>query len=86
MGLYAVEGGWRCLQIDGRMDGDLYIKIVEGDLQSNLAFYDKTAIIFQQDNDLKHTCKKAQNWFQDHDMEFLLWLAQYPDLNPIEHL
>ena len=56
--------GYFC-KIDGRMDGDL---------QSTLAFYNKTpcAIIFQQDYDPKHTFKKAQNWFQDHDMEILL--------------
>ena len=61
--------GYTC-KIDGRMDGDLYIKILEDDLQSSLAFYDKTpqGIIFQQDIDPKHTCKKVQNWFQDHDM------------------
>ena len=36
-------------KIDGRMDGDLYIKILEHGLQSSLAFYDKTPcpIIFQ---------------------------------------
>ena len=68
--------------------GDLYINIFEDELQSSLAFYYKTPqdIIFQQDNDHKHTCKKAQNWFQDCDMQVLLWLAQSPDLIPIEHL
>ena len=36
-------------------------------------------------NDPKHTCKRAQNWLQDHDTEVLLWLAQSPDLDQIEH-
>ena len=57
------EGVGDGCKIDGRMDGDLYIKILEDDLQSRLAFYAKIpqGIIFRQDNDPKHTCKKAQN-------------------------
>ena len=44
------EGVGDSCKIDGRMDGDLYIKILEDDLQSSLAYYDKTpqGIIFQQ--------------------------------------
>src|SRR5204863_4894137 len=44
--------GYAC-KIDGRMDGDLYVKILEEDVQASLTYYGKSAgdVIFQQDND-----------------------------------
>ena len=40
--------GYAC-KIDGRMDGDFYIKILEEDLQASLGYYGKSAgdVIFQ---------------------------------------
>jgi hypothetical protein len=80
-GTVKFEGGnvmmWGCMgwdgvgyatRIEGRMDADLYVSIMEDELQETLHYYDKTNtnIIFQQGNDPKHTSKKAQNWFTNN--------------------
>ena len=43
-------------------------------------------VIFQQDNDPKHTSKRAKEWMEDNNITLLDWPPQSPDLNPTEHL
>ena len=88
LGCMTAEGvGYSC-RIDGRMDAELYTRILGDELIRTLDYYglDKGRIVFQQDNDPKHTSPAARIWFSDNSIQVLDWPPQSPDLNPIEYL
>ena len=84
--------GWngvgKLVEVQGIMDAVQYCEILEDGLVESFEKLemDEEERIFQQDNDPKHTSKKATAWFEDNNIQVLVWPPQSPDLNPIEHL
>src|SRR6266850_834355 len=74
-------------EVEGKMDADQYVSILEDHMLPSLneCVISEEEVIFQQDNDPKHTSKKAKKWMEDHNITLLDWPAQSPDISPIEH-
>ena len=86
---------WGCMMVfelgawyktECRMDRHMYKLIYT--LWSIIHNYNlgSSRLVFQQDNDPKHTSKIVQEWLASQPFQLIQWHAQFIDLNPMEHL
>jgi transposase len=87
-GCIMAQGPGYICRIEGNMDQTMYKEILSTHLMNSMGWYrlNRRRVIFQHDNDPKHTAKSVQEWLSDQQFEILPWPAQSPDLNPIEHM
>ncbi|CDO75639.1 hypothetical protein BN946_scf184840.g22 [Trametes cinnabarina] len=74
-------------RINGNLNAAQYVKILEDAFFGTLSDYSLSIsdIIFQQDNDPKHTSKTAEAFFEANNVKKLPWAASSPDMNIIEN-
>lgn len=86
-GCLSYHGTGRLHRVTGNLNAIQYCEILTESLLGSLhdLKLDPNTIIFQQDNDPKHTSKLATTWFKDHDIAVLPWPPSSPDMNIIEH-
>ncbi|KAK4521097.1 uncharacterized protein ATC70_013041 [Mucor velutinosus] len=83
--------GWMC-KINGNMDKALYKETLQDELEQTIAFsveklgFSREQVIFQQDNDPKHTSNLVKEYLQKQPYQVMEWPPQSPDLNPIENM
>jgi len=87
-GCMTFQGVGYLTKIEGGLDAALERDILRDELTATLEYYrlDRSKIIFQHDNDPKHTAKVTQKWLREHQISVLSWPPCSPDMNPIEHL
>ena len=81
-------GVGRLHRIKGNMDSKQYCSILEQSLLGTLQDYSlpQDSIIFQHDNDRKHTTRHTKEWLHNHNITVLPWPSSSPDMNIIEHV
>lgn len=87
-GCFSAHGVGPICKIDGNMNKEMYLKILKTHVAETVDFmpYPDEEIVFQHDNDPKHTAKVVKNWLGEQSFTVMDHPPQSPDVNPIENL
>ena len=80
------RGPTRVCIFEGTMDANLYVTILENYLLPFIRTEYPSYHQFMQDNDPKHTSRRARDFFEEHNINWWRTPPGSPDANPIENL
>ena len=83
-GCFSWYGVGPLVVIDENMNSDIYVNVLANHLIPWIR--NNPNMIFQQDRAPCHTSSYTVWWMETHGISVLDWVAQSPDLNPIECL
>ena len=83
-GCFSWNGIGPLVLVDGNMDSEAYINVLANNFIPWVRDYPDS--VFQQDGAPCHTSSYSTWWMSTHGIRTLDWVAQSPDLNPIENL
>jgi hypothetical protein len=86
-GCMSSKGVGRLVFIDGTMTAIGYVRILTENLEASIEKLGLgDSLIYQHDNDPKHTARITKCFFESNNINVMGWSSQSPDINSIEHL
>jgi len=82
----STRGSTPLIFIEGSVDTQKYIEILEEGLIKTMDILYPDGYVFQQDNAPSHKSRTAKKWFSDIGLVVMDWPPMSPDLSPIENL